>query len=83
MSVSDSITDLPSCSPLIFDGAGWWRGHRVVLWDLNKNDSMVYLNPIENCVTHSTIPTGSFLNFSSALGLQADTEMEIKQNILL
>lgn len=25
-SVSDSITDLPPCSPLIFDGAGQWRG---------------------------------------------------------
>lgn len=26
MSVSDSITDLPPCSPLIFGGAGQWRG---------------------------------------------------------
>lgn len=77
MSVSDSITDLPPCSPLIFDGSGQWRGHRVVLWDLTKNDSMVYLNPIENCVTHSEIPTGGFLNFQRFLELQADMEMEI------
>lgn len=77
MSVSDSITDLPPCSPLIFDGSGQWRGHRVVLWDLTKNDSMVYLNLVENCVTHSEIPTGGFLNFQRFLGLQADMEMEI------
>lgn len=57
MSVSDLITDLPLCSPLIFDGSGQWKGHRVVLWDLTQNDSMVRLNPIENSVTHSQMPT--------------------------
>ena len=53
MSVSDLITDLPSCSPLISDGPGQWKGHGVVRWDLTKNDSKLCLNPIENGVTHS------------------------------
>lgn len=65
MSVSDLITDLPPCSPLIFDGPGQWKGHRVVLRDLAQNDSMVCLNPIENYVSHSQMPTGSFLDFQA------------------
>lgn len=65
MSVSDLITDLPLCSPLIFDGPGQWKGHRVVLQDLTQNDSMLHLNPIENCVTHSQMPTGSFIYFQA------------------
>lgn len=46
-------------------------GHIVVLWDLNLNDSVVHLNPIENGVTHSLKVTYCFLFFSSPLGLQA------------
>ncbi len=36
MNVSDLITDLTQCSPLIFDGPGQWKGHRVVLQDLTE-----------------------------------------------
>lgn len=63
MSVFDLITDLPPFSPLILDGPGQWKGHRVVLRDLT---SMVHLNPIENCVTHPQMPTGSLFLFSSS-----------------
>lgn len=69
MSVFDLITDLPPCSPLIFDGPGQWKGHRVVLWDLTENDSMVCLNPIENCVTHTQMPTEGFLHCQALCGL--------------
>lgn len=63
MKVSDLITDLPPCSPLIFDGPGEWRGHRVVRWDLTQNHLMVYLNPVGNCVIQ--VPTEVFLYFQA------------------
>lgn len=52
MSGFDLITDLPLCLPLISDGRGQWKGHRVVLRDLTQNDSTIHLNLIENGVTH-------------------------------
>lgn len=63
MSVSDLITGLPLCSPLISDGPGQWKGHRVVLQDLTQNDSVVHVNPTNNCIFHSQMPTGSFPYF--------------------
>lgn len=81
MSVSDLITDLPLCSPLISDGPGQWKGHRVVLRDLTQNDSMVHLNLIENYVTHSQMPTGSFLYFEALFDWSIISKRE--NNIML
>lgn len=82
MSVSDLITDLPPCSPLIFDGPGQWKGHRVVLRDLAQNDSMVCLNPIENCVSHITNAYWEFPLFPSSW-FQADADKRQQHNFIL
>lgn len=70
MSVSDSITDLPPCSPLIFDGAGQWRGsHSGTVGFKLKRLSGSFKSLRKWC--HTLKDTYCFLFLSSPLGLQA------------
>lgn len=82
MSVSDLITDLPPCSPLISDGFGHWKGHGVVLWELTQIDSVAHANPISNCVSHSQMLISSLLFCKIGAGIAfKDRFTNIKQTV--
>lgn len=82
MSVSDLITDLPPCSPLISDGFGHWKGHGVVLRELTQIDSVAHANPISNCVSHSQMLISSLLFCKIGAGIAfKDRFTNIKQTV--
>lgn len=72
MSVSDSITDLPPCSPLIFGGAGQWRGsHSGTVGFKLKRLSGSFKSHRKWCHSLKDTYWEFPFFFSSPLGLQA------------